>query len=98
MAGTRLFYKLQFCDAMDCTTNHFPEVLAIENNIVFHFDEMLIENRLKPYFLPHITEFNRITHLQYMDTLGIIHLDKFTGKRMNVVLWRIDSFGHLARM
>ena len=69
MAGTRLFYKLQFCDATDCTTNHFPKVLAIENNIVFHFDVMLIENRLKPYFLPHITEFNRITHLQYMDTV-----------------------------
>ena len=55
MAGTRLFFKLQFCGATDCTTNHFPKVLAIENNIVFHFDEMLIENRLKPYFLPHIT-------------------------------------------
>ena len=57
MAGTRLFYKLQFCGTTDCTTNHFPKVLAIENNIVFHFDVMLIENRLKQYFLPHITEF-----------------------------------------
>ena len=59
MAGIRLFYKLQFCDATDCTTNHFPKVLAIENNIVFHFDVMLIENRLKQYFLPH--EFTRRT-------------------------------------
>ena len=32
MAGTRLFYKLQFCDATDCTTNHCPKVLVIENN------------------------------------------------------------------
>ena len=31
MVGTRLFYKLQFCDATDCTTNHFPKVLEIEN-------------------------------------------------------------------
>ena len=52
MAGTRLFYKLQSCDATDCTTNHFPKVLAIENNIVFHFDVMLIEIRLKQYFSP----------------------------------------------
>ena len=69
MAGTRLFYKLQFCDATDCTTNHFSKVLVIENNIVF-----------SPFFLPHITEFNRITHLQYMDTLGIIRLVKLTIK------------------
>ena len=74
MAGTRLFYKLQFCDATDCTTNHFPKVLVIENNIVFHFDVMLIENRLKPYFLPYTPGENYITHTQYMDTLGIIRL------------------------
>ena len=99
MAGTRLFYKLQFCDATDCTTNHFPKVLAIENNIVFHFDVMLIENRLKPYFLPHITEFNRITHLQYryMDTLGIIHLVKLTGENIDAMDFPIVNFRFLAR-
>ena len=63
MAGTKLFYKLQFCDATDCATNHFPKVLTIENNIVLHLDVMLIKNRFKPYFLPRVTEFNRITHL-----------------------------------
>ena len=97
MAGTRLFYKLQFCDATDCTTNHFPKVLAIENNIVFHFDVMRIENRLKPYFLPHITEFNRITHLQYMDTLGIIRLVKFTGENIDAMVFPIVNFRLLAR-
>ena len=97
MAGTRLFYKLQFCDAMDCTTNHFPEVLAIQNDIVFHFDVMLIENRLKPYFLPHITEFDRITHLQYMDTLGIIRLVKLTGENIDAMDFPIVNFRLLAR-
>ena len=97
MAGTRLFYKLQFCGATDCTTNHFSKVLTIENNIVFHFDVMLIENRLKSYFLPHITEFNRITHLQYMDTLGIIHLDKFTEENIGAINFPIVNFRFLAR-
>ena len=97
MAGTRLFYKLQFCGAMDCTTNHFPKVLTIENNIVFHFDVMLIENRLKPYFLPYVTEFNCITHLQYMDTLGIIHLDKFTEENIGAMDFPIVNFRFLAR-
>ena len=100
MAGTRLFYKLQLCDATDCTTNHFPKVLAIENNIVFHFDVMLIENRLKPYFLPHITEFDRITHLQYMDTLGIIRLVKLTikpGENIDAMVLPIVNFRFLAR-
>ena len=97
MAGTKLFYKLQFCDVTDCTTNHFLKVLMIENNIVFYFDVMLIENRLKPYFLPQITEFNRITHLQYMDTLGIIHLDKFTEENIGVIDFPIVNFRFLAR-
>ena len=100
MAGTRLFYKLQLCDATDCTTNHFPKVLAIENDIVFHFDVMLIEDRLKPYFLPHITEFNRITHLQYMDTLGIIRLVKLTikpGENIDAMVLPIVNFRFLAR-
>ena len=97
MAGTGLFYKLQFCDVTDCTTNHFQKVLTIENNIVFHFDVMLIENRLKPYFLLHITEFNRISHLQYMDTLGIIHLDKFTEENIGAINFPIVNFRFLAR-
>ena len=78
MAGLRLFYKSKLCDATDCTTNHILKVSKIEKNIVFHFDIQLIKNNLRPYFLPYKTELNRITHLQYMDTLGIIHLDKFT--------------------
>ena len=62
MAGTRLFYKLQFCDKTDCTTNHFPKVLAIEKNVVFHFDIMLIKNRLRPFFLPYtITSVSMLT-------------------------------------
>ena len=64
MADLKLFYRLNCCDATDCVNNHISKVLKIEENIVFHFDAMLIENRLKPYFLPHLTEFSRITHLQ----------------------------------
>ena len=97
MAGSRLFYKSELCDATDCTTNHILKVSKIEENIVFHFDVMLIENRLKPYFLPYITEFNRVTHLQYMDTLGIIHLVKLTGENIDVMDFPIVNFRFLAR-
>ena len=97
MVETKLFYKLQFCGATDCSTNHFPKVLTIENNIVFHFDVMLIENKLKPFFLPHITESNPITHLQYMDTLGIIHLDKFTEENIRATDFPTVNFRLLAR-
>ena len=97
MAGTRLFYKLQFCGTTDCTTNHFSEGFSDRKYIVFHFDVMLIENRLKQYFLPHITEFDRITHLQYMDTLGIIPLDKFTGENIDAMVFPIVNFRLLAR-
>ena len=61
---------------------------------------MLIENRLKPYFLPHITEFNRITHLQYMDTLGIIRLVKLTinpGENIDPMVLPIVNFRFVAR-
>ena len=78
MAGSRLFYGLNYCDATDCVTNHILKVSKIEKNIVFHFDIQLIKNNLRPYFLPYKTDIGNVTHLQYMDTLGIIHLDKFT--------------------
>ena len=58
---------------------------------------MLIENRLKPYFLPHITEFNRTTHLQYMDTLGIIHLVNLMGENIDTMDFPIVNFRFLAR-
>ena len=75
MAGTRLFYKLQFCDSTDCTTNHFPMAYIIENNIIKHFDEMLYKNRLIPYSTHYYAPVhNIITHIQYMDSLGIIQI------------------------
>ena len=94
MTDLKLFYGLNYCDAADCVNNHISKVLKIEENIVFHFDAMLIENRLKPYFLPHITEFSRITHLQYMDTLGIIHLVNLSN---DTVDFPIVNFRFLAR-
>ena len=84
MTDLKLFFNLNYCDATDCVSNHMSKVLKIEENIVFHFDTMLIENRLKPYFLPHITEFSRITHLQYMDTLGIIVNFRFLARNFNM--------------
>ena len=94
MADLKLFYNLNYCNATDCVNSHISKVLKIEENIVFHFDAMLIENRLKPYFLPHITEFSRITHLQYMDTLGIIHLVNLLN---DTVDFPIVNFRFLAR-
>ena len=94
MTDLKLFYGLNYCGATDCVNNHILKVSKIEENIVFHFDAMLIENRLKPYFLPHITEFSRITHLQYMDTLGIIHLVNLSN---DTVDFPIVNFRFLAR-
>ena len=94
MADLKLFYGLNYCGATDCVSNHISKVSKIEENIVFHFDAMLIENRLKPYFLPHITKFSRITHLQYMDTLGIIHLVNLSN---DTVDFPIVNFRFLAR-
>ena len=94
MADLKLFFNLNYCGATDCVNNHMSKVLKIEENIVFHFDTMLIENRLKPYFLPHLTEFSRITHLQYMDTLGIIRLVNLTNDTMD---FPIVNFRFLAR-
>ena len=94
MTDLKLFFNLNYCGATDCVNNHILKVSKIEENIVFHFDAMLIENRLKPYFLPHITEFSRITHLQYMYTLGIIHLVNLSN---DTVDFPIVNFRFLAR-
>ena len=58
---------------------------------------MLIENRLKPYFLPYKTDIGNVTHLQYMDTLGIIHLDEFTQDTIFKMPFPIVNFRLLTR-
>ena len=98
MAGSRLFYGLNYCDATDCVTNHILKVsIEIEKNIVFHFDIQLIKNNLRPYFLPYKNDIGNVTHLQYMDTLGIIHLDKFTQDTIFTMPFPIVNFRLLTR-
>ena len=74
MLGTKLNNQLKLCPSTDCTINHYPKLYKTENNIIKHFDEMLRKNRLLPYFLPYLPGINNITHVQYMDMLGIIYL------------------------
>ena len=97
MAGSRLFYGLNYCDATNCVNNHILKVSKIEKNIVFHFDIQLIKNNLKPYFLPYKTDIGNVTHLQYMDTLGIIHLDEFTQDTIFTMPFPIVNFRLLTR-
>ena len=94
MAGSRLFYKPKLCDATDCVNNHQPKISKIEKNIVFHFDIQLIKNNLRPYFLPYKTELHSVTHLQYMDTLGIIHMDPFTQETISTMPFPIVTLDH----
>ena len=96
-AGSRLFYGLNYCDATDCVNNHILKVSKIEKNIVFHFDIQLIKNNLRPYFLPYKTDIGNVTHLQYMDELGIIHLDEFTQDTIFTMPFPIVDFRLLTR-
>ena len=97
MAGSRLFYSLNYCDATDCVNNHIFKVSKIEKNIVFHFDIQLIKNNLRPYFLPYKTNLGNVTHIQYMDELGIIHLKKFTLDTIFTMLFPLVNFRLLTR-
>ena len=97
MEGNRLFYSLNYCNATDCINNHIFKVLKIEENILFHFDAMLIKNRLRPYFLPYETDIRSVTHFQYMDTLGIIYLEEFTQDTISAMPFSIVNFRLLTR-
>ena len=78
MAGVRLFFELKLCNATDCDNNHIVKVGKIEKNIVSHFDRQLYNNRLAPYFLPRKTGLKFVTHVQYIDELGIIRVVPFS--------------------
>ena len=97
MAGSRLFYGLNYCDATDCVNNHILKVSKIEKNVVFHFDIQLIKNNLRPFFLPYKTDIGNVTHLQYMDELGNIHLDEFTQDTIFTMPFPIVNFRLLTR-
>ena len=97
MEGNRLFYSLNYCGATDCVNNHISKVLKIEENILFHFDAMLIKNRLRPYFLPNETDIRNVTHFQYMDTLGIIYLEEFMRDTVSAMPFSIVNFRLLTR-
>ena len=97
MTGLRLFFDLKLCDATDCVNNHLLKVGNIEKNIVFHFDIQLIKNKLKPYFLPRKTSIDDVTHIQYMDELGIICFAPFTMDTVTTMPCPMVNFRLLSR-
>ena len=97
MAGSRLFYGLNYCDATNCVNNHILKVSKIEKNVVFHFDIQLIKNNLRPYFLPYKNDIGNVMHIQYMDELGIIRIEPFSMDTISKMPYPTVNFRLLTR-
>ena len=62
------------CEKTNCVNSHHPIVLKIEKELIKTFDNMLDEMGLIGYFLPMINNQRYSTHIQYIDTFGVIDL------------------------
>ena len=92
MEGNRLFYTLKLCDATNCANDHVSMVEKIEKNIIANFNYQLSANNLTPFVSPGPTYLAQATHIQYIDTNGIIHIHaRATGKQLtpNIVNFRL---------
>ena len=92
MEGNRLFYTLKMCDATNCVNSHVPKVEKIEKHIIEWLNYQLSVNNLTPFVLPEPTYLARATHIQYIDTDGIIHIrPKATEKQLmpNIINFRL---------
>ena len=74
MEGNRLFYTIKLCDATNCVNSHVPKVEKIEKHIIARFKYQLSANNLALFVSPGPTYLAQATHIQYIDTNGIIHI------------------------
>ena len=101
MEGNRLFYTIRLCDATNCVNNHISKVEKIEKHIIEWFNYQLSANNLAPFVSPGPTYLAQATHIQYLDTDGIIHIQpKVTKKQLtpNIINFRLLAISHWANL
>ena len=81
--NNRLFYTLKLCDATNCVNDHFPLVDKLEKNVIDNFNYQISVNHLDAFVSLGSLYVAQTTHIQYIDTNGIIHIQSISaGKQL----------------
>ena len=80
MANVKLFYCVKMCDEPDCLVQHLAKIYKIENHIKCCFENHLVRDKLFNYVLSNQSTVSEATHMQYLDTKGIIYISSLSSE------------------
>ena len=95
MASAKLFYCIKLCDETDCFNRHLAKIYKIEKHVKWCFDNHLIRDKLFNYVLCKQSTVSEATHMQYLDTEGIIRISSLSSEEplpnSNIINFRLIS-------
>ena len=76
MESVKLFYCVKTCDETNCFNNHIAKIYKIEDHIKTH----LIRDKFLSYGFWYEATVSEVSHIQYLDSDGFIHVVSLTSK------------------
>ena len=97
MESVKLFYYVKLCDETDCFENHIKKISEIQNHITECFKAHVIRDRVfNHYVFWHEASVSEATHIQYLDSEGVIRIVSLDSKDAlpgtKVINFRLLSF------
>ena len=80
MESVKLFYSVKLCDETNCFNNHITKMYQVEDHIKSCFKTQLIRDKFLSYGFWQEATVSEATHMQYLDSDGIIRVVSLTSK------------------
>ena len=80
MESVKLFYYVKLCDETNCFNNHITKMHRVEDHIKSCFKTQLIRDKFLSYGFWQEATVSEATHMQYLDSDGVIRVVSLTSK------------------
>ena len=80
MESVKLFYSVKPCDETNCFNNHIAKMYRVEDHIKSCFKTQLIRDKFLSYGFWQEATVPEVTHMQYLDSDGFIHVVSLASK------------------
>ena len=97
MESVKLFYVVKLCDKTDCFEKHIKKIYEIQDHIKECFKAHTVRDRVfNHYVFWHEATVSEATHVQYLDSEGVIRIVSLDSKdalpEAKVINFRLLSF------
>ena len=89
MASVKLFYVVKLYDETDCFEKHIKKIYEIQDHIKECFKAHTVRDRVfNHYVFWHEATVSEATHIQYLDSEGVIRIVKINYGKRKAILCR----------